>query len=164
MKTIVIIAISIFIFSCGKKNASDASNEMDLKQFNSETATLPNTYDIEKGIKNRNLPLPEEEKISTGVDLINTPVFTGRVATPEDVKAGKALFSIESNGKKHRAAQIKLPFYVIMYDEGKEVTAIIVQAEIVNDDTIFGYKNGNGKTGMCTSAEFKLPWKANLGI
>lgn len=158
MKTLIFIGILIFIFSCGKKNNPDTANEKDLMQFNAETATLSNTYDIEKGTKNRNLPLPEEEKITTGVDLVNTPVFTGRVATPEDVKTGKAMFSVESKGKKHRAAQIKLPFYAFMYDEGKEVTAIIVQAEIVNNDTIFGYKNGNGKTGMCTSAEFRLLW------
>lgn len=157
MKTLLMIAISLLIFSCGRKNKPNVSNEKDLKQFNLETATLPNTYDIEKGTKNRNLPLPEEEKITTGVDLVNTPVFTGRVATSEDVKTGKAIFSIDSKGKKHRAAPIKLPFYVTMNDQGKQVTAIIVQAEILNTDTIFGYKNGNGKTGMCTSAEFSLP-------
>jgi hypothetical protein len=158
MKTFLIIAISLFIFSCGKKNNYETNNQRNPKQFNPDSATLSNTYDIEKGLKNRNQPLPKEEKITTGVDLVNTPVFTGRVATAEDVKSGKALFSLDPKGKNHRAAQIKLPFYVIMKDQGKEVTAIIVQAEILDKDTIFGYKNGNGKTGMCSSAEFRLPW------
>jgi hypothetical protein len=156
MKTFLIIAVSLFIFSCGQKNNNETNNEKGPRQFNPDSATLSNTYDIEKGIKNRNQPLPEEEKITTGIDLINTPVFSGKVATAEDVKSGKALFSLDPKGKKHRAAQIKLPFYVIMNDQGKQVTAIIVQAEILNTDTIFGYKNGNGKTGMCTSAEFTL--------
>ncbi len=146
------------IFSCGKKNEEKINNGKDLKQFNADSATFSNTYDIKKGLKNRNQPLPDEEKISTGVDLVNTPVFTGRVATKEDVNNGRALFSLDPKGKKHRVAQINLPFYVIMKDGGKEVTAIIVQAEILGNDTIFGYKNGNGKIGMCTSSEFNRPW------
>lgn len=158
MKTLLKIVLLILIFSCGKKNVHELNEDKDLRQFNADSATFSNTYDIEKGLKSRNQPLPAEEKITTGVDLVNTPVFTGRVATQEDVKNGKALFSLDPKGKKHRAAQIKLPFYVTMKDGGKEVTAIIVQAEILGSDTIFGYKNGNGKTGMCSSAEFMGPW------
>ncbi|MCX7743733.1 MAG: hypothetical protein N2167_04120 [Flavobacteriales bacterium] len=158
MKTLFKIALLALIFSCGKKNSQEFKDNKANKQLYADSATFSNTYDIEKGLKNRNQLLPKEEKITTGVDLVNTPVFTGRVATQDDVKSGRALFSLDPKGKKHRVAQIKLPFYVTMVDGGKEVTAIIVQAEILNTDTIFGYKNGNGKTGMCTSAEFKRPW------
>ncbi|MBE2246485.1 MAG: hypothetical protein IAE67_04455 [Candidatus Competibacteraceae bacterium] len=141
-------------WSCGSPVKKE--NDKD-KQFDSETATLSNTYNVDTGLHNRNQELPEPEgKIKSTVNIANTPVFKDRIATQDDVKNGLAIFSIEGKGKKHTPANIKLPFYALMTYQNEQVTAIIVQAEVLDGDTLYGYKNGKGVIGMCTSSEFSF--------
>lgn len=139
----------LFCWACGSPKKD--------KQFDPETATLSNTYNLDTGLQNRFKELPEQEgKIKATVNIANTPVFSSRIATNEDVKSGKAIFSLDGQGKTHKAAKIKLPFYVLMKDQGEQLTAIIVQAEVLDNDTLFGYKNAKGIMGMCTSKDFFL--------
>ena len=56
-------------------------------------------------------------------------VFKGRVATPEDVEAGTAVFALGDtlNG---RPFAIDLPQPVIWFEEDEEYAALIIQAEL----------------------------------
>ena len=56
------------------------------------------------------------------------PVFTGRVATEEDVNTGTAVYAL-SDTLNGRAIDGEFPQPVIWYDEDDEYGALIVQAE-----------------------------------
>lgn len=78
------------------------------------------------------------------------PVFTGRVATQDDVNSGQAVYAL-SDTFNGRAVEGEFPQPVIWYDEDDEYGALIVQAEAHDTEEgetleVLGLMLPNGET------------------
>lgn len=68
----------------------------------------------------------------------STPCISGRVATQEDVAAGRAVFYI--NGVS-MAAKFDLPHCAMqLTDSGSEIPVVVIQAEIASTGTVLGVR------------------------
>jgi hypothetical protein len=83
--------------------------------------------------------------------------IAGRVASPQDLKAGNALF-VASNGDTVISTPLTLtiPQYAYWYGKGQRVRVILVQAEEAQGVRICGVRDLNGKAIVCTEAELTL--------
>ena len=80
----------------------------------------------------------------------DVPVFTGRVATQDDVNSGQAVYAL-SDTFNGRAVEGEFPQPVIWYDEDDEYGALIVQAEAHDTEEgetleVLGLMLPNGET------------------
>jgi hypothetical protein len=99
-------------------------------------------------------------------DLPQAGFVVGRVATPADVKAGRAaFFLLDKNGRTiSKPASVVIPQYGLHVTGGAEVPVIIIQAEDAPMGTTIGYKYvGQEKLGVCLLAEVKLLGKKKPG-
>ncbi len=97
----------------------------------------------------------------TAIDIKSwdkTQVITDRVATEDDVKKGLAVYYIDDNSVDHSPYKTTLPklAYLINADTKKEELVIVIQIEIVQKDTVAGFKNIDGRKGACMLYELKF--------
>ena len=86
----------------------------------------------------------------------NMPVFSGRLATKDDVDKNRAMFcSIEAGGKLY---EMDLPFCAI-YTEKKtrqKISVIAVQAEALHNEVAIGAVGMSGKDLVCILSELEI--------
>jgi hypothetical protein len=87
-----------------------------------------------------------------------TPCVSGRLATEKDVKEGRAAFCIEGGVDASPATDVELPALGIQVDEdsGEELPVVVIQAEIVDGECLFGVRYVDGGNGVCTPEEIRL--------
>lgn len=87
-----------------------------------------------------------------------TEYVIGRAATPEDVKAGRAVFAAEGEGMPPPVAlQIGVPQYAYCSPEGAPVPGMIVQAERAGGNDVVGFRPLSGTKAFVTMlAECRL--------
>lgn len=82
---------------------------------------------------------------------------SGRAATDADVKADKAAFSAQSEGKVvGKPLRIVVPQYAYYEQDGKKVQAIIIQAEEAMGLKIIGARLANGEKIVDAITQFEL--------
>jgi hypothetical protein len=63
-------------------------------------------------------------------DWRGTPCVQGRVATEDDVKAGKAVFYLDlSQGQRSHPIALNLPRCAVLTEDGATIPVIVIQAE-----------------------------------
>jgi hypothetical protein len=92
-----------------------------------------------------------------------TPCLRGRVATEDDVKAGRAVFYLDlSEGQEGRPGDLNLPSCAILRDEnGAAMPVIVIQVEESNNgsgsiEVYAGYRPLAGGNGICMFSELQL--------
>ena len=84
------------------------------------------------------------------------PCVTGRPATAQDVKKGRAVFVLSAQGT--HALRIDLPRYAIWHDgeKRKDVPVICIQAEGNAKTKLVGLRLLGGGAAVCTLSELTL--------
>lgn len=91
--------------------------------------------------------------------------ISGRAATEQDVKDGRAVFYIPSGSEPYEA---ELPLFAIHLDEsnGEKTPCVVIQIEKTPEGTTVGvrYFDGGNGVGMATEFEFynEIPNELNL--
>lgn len=92
-----------------------------------------------------------------------TPCLWGRVATEDDVKAGRAVFYLDlSEGQESRPVALNLPAAAILRDENDaEMPVIVIQVEESDNGSgsvqvLAGYRPLTGGNGICMFYELQL--------
>jgi len=90
-----------------------------------------------------------------------TPCIQRRVATEDDVNAGRAVFYLDlSEGQASDPVDIDLPRCAILHEEGEgDLPVIVIQAEEGNNGTvqlIAGYRSLTGGNGICMLYQLEL--------
>jgi hypothetical protein len=106
----------------------------------------------------------EQEDIWGPISMRNwrdTPCVAGRVATEDDVKAGRAAFYLElSEGQASHPFDLNLPSCAILRDEdGAAIPVIVIQVETGNNGSVqvlAGYRPLTGGNGLCMFYELEL--------
>lgn len=86
----------------------------------------------------------------------NVPVFSGQLATKDDVNSNKAMFcTMEAEGK---LCEMDLPFCAIYTEKksGKKLSVVGVQAEIAHQEVIISAIKIDGETIVCTLSELDI--------
>lgn len=88
----------------------------------------------------------------------DTPCISGRLATEQDIKEGKAVFYLDGDRSELKPIQISLPACAIWHDsESKKATPVIlVQAEETPKVKAIGFRFLSGGNGVCTLAELEI--------
>jgi len=84
------------------------------------------------------------------------PVFTGRLATLNDLEEKKAIFcSIEA---REKLCDLDLPFCAIFKGSRnmKKGPVVVVQAEFANNEVMIGAIRMNGKSLVCAFSELEI--------
>lgn len=86
----------------------------------------------------------------------DTPAFSDRLATANDVRQGKAIFATQ--GANREVYKIKLPCCAILRNKetGERLPVIVVQAETVKDNITVGIKHLSGEPFVCLFSELEL--------
>jgi len=131
-----LLSLVVFLmlsFSCSAKGGKSTSKKQG-------EDTIPNTStpsEDKSYLKKR----PEEFK--EFFLLSSEPAFTDKVATKQDVKEGKAVFNLNSNGDtSHHFLKIRIPFFAFINKKGekKPTMVVVMQADSLKGDTILGYR------------------------
>jgi len=91
--------------------------------------------------------------------------MSGRVATEEDVKEGRAVFYIPSGSEPY---ETELPLFALQIEEdtNEKVPCVVIQIEVTLEGTVVGvrYIEGGNGVGMASEFEFysELPNEINL--
>ena len=89
-----------------------------------------------------------------GAQWRSTPCITGRQATVEDVRAGRAVFYVEGESTPF---EMKLPCCGWQrLADGEEVPVVVIQAETGPTGTLLGVRPLNGGNGVCMAEEVRL--------
>lgn len=88
-------------------------------------------------------------------DWKRVPYISGRVATEQDVKDGRAVFYIPSGSEPY---EIELPLFALQIEENsnKKVPCIAIQIEITPKGTAVGVRYINGGNGVGMASEFEF--------
>lgn len=85
------------------------------------------------------------------------PHLQGRLATQADVEAGRAVFYLDADAARCRPAELALPACAVQtLDDGRQRPVIVIQAEVLADETIVGVRYLDGGSGVCFAAEVEL--------
>lgn len=93
------------------------------------------------------------------------PFMSGRVATEEDVKEGRAVFYLPSGSESY---EIELPLFALQIEEdtNEKIPCVVIQIEITSEGTAVGvrYIEGGNGVGMASEFEFygEVPSEINL--
>jgi hypothetical protein len=82
-----------------------------------------------------------------------------RPATPADVAAGSAAFTILSKGARGTPLPIEIPQYAVWHDSASrlDVRVIVIQAEARGSITFVGFRRiTNNEVGVAPLSEFTL--------
>ena len=88
----------------------------------------------------------------------DTPCVSGRLATEQDVKEGRAVFYISGDRSELKPIKISLPACAIHHDlQSKKATPVIlIQAEETPKVKAIGFRFLSGGNGVCTLAELEI--------
>ena len=88
----------------------------------------------------------------------DTPCVSGRLATEQDIKEGKAVFYISGDRSELKPIKISLPACAIHHDEQskKSTPVILIQAEETPKVKAIGFRFLSGGNGVCTLAELEI--------
>ena len=105
--------------------------------------------------------MESEQYLSGEIDVEHwrdTPCTILRLATEEDVRAGRAVFHVERTADPAGAPEdLGLPRCALIRDDDGSVSpVIVVQAEKHRSDTLIGYRSLTGGSGLCTIGELTL--------
>jgi hypothetical protein len=90
-------------------------------------------------------------------DLVGVGHVTGRTATPDDVAAGNAAFTIQNSNSK--PIHVTIPQYAMYVDRdtGRQVPVILIQAEDKAGAMLAGFRIvGSNGLGACLLSELHL--------
>jgi hypothetical protein len=85
-----------------------------------------------------------------------TPCVSGRLATEQDVKGGRATFYIEGDRTTLKPIALLLPACAILREEKKETPVIVIQAEETPKSKTVGVRFLEGGNGVCMLEELEL--------
>ncbi|WP_162052214.1 hypothetical protein [Pontibacter pamirensis] len=89
-----------------------------------------------------------------------TPCLKERIATEEDVEAGRAVFFIESEGTdiQHAPLDIGAPSlaYHIDQDTSEKTLVVVIQGEQVDEQEVAGVRYLDGGNGLCMLQELEF--------
>ena len=88
----------------------------------------------------------------------DTPCVSGRLATEQDVKEGRAAFYISGDRSELKPIKISLPACAIQHDSksNKDTPVILIQAEETPTVKAVGFRFLSGGNGVCTLAELEI--------
>ena len=88
-------------------------------------------------------------------DWHQTPHIRNQIATEQDVKDGRAVFYIDTEGKDHQTLDIKIPSvaYQIDNDTKERTLVIVIQGEKADEEEIVGVRYLEGGNGVCMLSE-----------
>jgi hypothetical protein len=88
----------------------------------------------------------------------DTPCISGRLATEQDIKDGKAVFYISGDRSELKPLDISLPACAIWHDaqSKKDTPVILIQAEETPKLKAVGFRFLSGGNGACTLAELEI--------
>jgi len=82
-----------------------------------------------------------------------TDFVSGRVATPADVGAGRALFAAQlENAPPAQPSKLLVPQYAYCHDAGRRIRAVVIQAEIAAGMELLGVRIVDTGKGLVTLA------------
>ena len=82
------------------------------------------------------------------------PFVSGRRATEADVQQGKAVFYVDGPSEPH---DMNLPSMGLQrMEDGREVTVVIIQAELGPSGPILGVRYLEGGNGVCNLSEVRF--------
>ena len=87
-----------------------------------------------------------------------TPCISGRLATEDDVKSGRAVFYVGNASEiGAHSADIDLPRCAIVTDDdGTKIPVVVIQSEKAEDKHYIGYRPIHGGNGICLIHEVEL--------
>lgn len=100
-----------------------------------------------------------EDKLWGPIDMkswMATPCVSGRLATEQDVKEGRAVFYIEGERSTLKPMVLSLPACAILREEKKETPVIVIQAEETPKSKTIGIRFLGGGNGVCTLEELEI--------
>lgn len=125
MNGIKYLLVGLLIWSCGEKS-KQVEGQQELAQDSTIGEEKPHVKPIP--------PIPP-------LELIESPHVKGRVATNEDIQAGRAVFAMNPKGVIHQALPMRLPYMVYTWtDTYRDTLMVIIQCEQVGDDTLVGVR------------------------
>ncbi len=100
-----------------------------------------------------------EDKLWGPIDMRSwksTPCVSGRLATEQDVKEGRATFYIAGDKATLKPIAMSLPACAILREEKKETPVIVIQAEETPKSKTVGVRFLAGGNGVCTLEELEF--------
>lgn len=90
-------------------------------------------------------------------DWRDVPHVTGRLATEDDVREGRAVFYLDG-AEGAQPGQVPIPSLALLRDEDGNgtTTVVVIQAEIFRDECTVGYRPLEGGNGICLLEEITL--------
>jgi hypothetical protein len=87
----------------------------------------------------------------------SVPHLRGQLASQADVQAGRAVFYLDAEDGRCAPADVALPACAIQtLDDGQERPVIVIQAEVLGENTIVGVRYLEGGSGVCFAAEVEF--------
>ncbi|MDA0930276.1 MAG: hypothetical protein O3C32_02750 [Bacteroidetes bacterium] len=135
-------AFCLLLIACG--GAGDQKPDLSNQQIEQLVDSIPES-------ENRPRPIPP----TPYSDLMKSKTFSGKVASPEDVAQKGAIFSFNPpEGTEQAALPLKMPLMVFWDRHPNQDTILfVVQCERLGADTMVGWVNGWGKSGMAPLRE-----------
>ncbi len=92
-------------------------------------------------------------------ELPRIPFLSGRLASVDDVKAGRAVFYLENTAEiGAKPGRQPLPCCAILREEGSgsEIPVVVIQIEEAEGKCYIGYRPLSGGNGIATPGEFEF--------
>lgn len=140
-----LLALATFCFFLGACNGvGDQQPTSSNQEVNQLVDSIPEP-------ENRPRPIPP----TSYSDLMKSKTFTGKIASPEDVGKKGAIFSFNPpEGTAQAALPLKMPLMVFWDRHPNQDTILfVVQCERLGADTMVGWVNGWGRSGMAPLRE-----------
>jgi len=100
-----------------------------------------------------------KDKLWGPIDMKNwkaIPCVSGRPATEQDVKEGRAAFYITGDQTTLKPILLTLPACAILREGYKETPVIVIQAEETPESKTVGVRFLGGGNGVCTLGELEI--------
>lgn len=133
--------VCLFLMACGG-NAPEESTDTNL--LSEQIDSIPEAA-------NRPRPLPP----TPYSEVMKTKPFAGKIASPNDVQKNGAIFSFSPpKGTPQSALPLRMPLMVFWDRHPNQDTILfVVQCERLGADTMVGWVNGWGRSGMAPLRE-----------
>ena len=87
----------------------------------------------------------------------DVPHLAGKLSSAEDVAAGRAVFRLDATQGTATPASLALPRCGLQHlDDGTARPVVVIQAEVLNGETILGVRYLPGGGGVCQLEEVEL--------
>lgn len=135
-------AFCLLLIACG--GAGDQQPNLSDLEVEQLVDSIPES-------ENRPRPIPP----TSYSDLMKSKTFSGKVASSEDVATKGAIFSFNPpEGTEQAALPLKMPLMVFWDRHPNQDTILfVVQCERLGADTMVGWVNGWGRSGMAPLRE-----------